>query len=135
MGDLSEHFSTSEMACHHCGKLELDSKLVPALEQLRTLAGQPILVHDAYRCAIHNAQVGGAPHSEHMLGIAADISFQPPKSAKEMYDLAIQVPDFANGGIGLYSEDLIHVDVRGKAARWSRVQGKYCAIEEILNGD
>lgn len=134
MGNLSAHFSTSEMACPHCGRCNLHPKLLPALEALRTLAGVGIVVHDAYRCPEHNAAVGGVPHSEHMLGMAADISIGD-LTGEQMYALAQRVPDFNSGGIGLYDSPFIHVDVRGQRARWARVDGKYGPITWLLKGD
>ena len=131
MGDLSEHFSRHELACPHCGVCELDARLVPALEQLRAAAGVPIVVHDAYRCEAHNKAVGGVAHSQHPMGMAADVGIEG-KTLKEMYELATSVPDFAGGGIGLYDGGFVHVDVRKGAARWARVNGKYVGIGELL---
>jgi len=59
MGDLSPHFSKAELACHCCGTLKIDRRLVDALEELRSLAGKPIVIHDGYRWANHNQEVGG----------------------------------------------------------------------------
>lgn len=118
MGDLSPHFSRNEMACHCCGRLVLDPRLLPALERLRELADAVIVVHDAYRCPQHNAGVGGVHHSQHELGAAADITIEG-NTLQEMYDLAKRVPAFAGGGIGCYdTPPRLHVDVRRGAARW-----------------
>ena len=136
-GDLSEHFSRAEFACHCCGQLKVDNALIPALEQLRALATQlageekPIIVHDAYRCSAHNQQVGGVPNSEHTLGLAADISI-PGLPMQQMYELALQIPTFFNGGIGVYDSDFLHVDTRARQARWARVSGKYVAIHALV---
>jgi uncharacterized protein YcbK (DUF882 family) len=129
MGDLSPHFSEYEFACQHCGLIKLDPALVPALEDLRMLAGgKPIKIHDAYRCEVHNAQVGGAPQSEHETGSAADLEIEG-LSLKEMLAAALRNPAF--GGIGLYpDEGFIHVDVRERFARWARVAGKYVSYQE-----
>ena len=131
MGDLSAHFDQKELACPHCGVCKVVPGLVAALEQLRTNAGVPIDVHDAYRCEEHNKAVGGVPHSEHPKGEAADIVIEG-KSLKEMYELACGVPAFAGGGIGLYDSSFIHVDVRSTPARWARVAGKYVGIDALL---
>ena len=61
MGDLSPHFSTSEMQCHCCGHCSIDGKLLDALENLRALGSEPIIVNDAYRCEEQNKKVGGVP--------------------------------------------------------------------------
>jgi len=69
MGDLSPHFSRSELQCSCCGRLQIDWQLLDGLEKLRELAGVPMQVHAGYRCPEHNKHVGWAPRSEHMLGM------------------------------------------------------------------
>ena len=131
MGDLSAHFSKAELACHCCGQLKIETSLIEALEQLRALAGKPILVHDGYRCPKHNQQVGGVSDSEHTRGMAADISV-PDLSLQAMYELALQVPTFFNGGIGVYDSCFLHLDVRSHQARWARVRGEYVGIQSLV---
>lgn len=120
MGNLSKHFDREELACRHCGELVLAPRLLPALEQLRDLAGAPVIIHDAYRCPTHNAAVGGVSHSRHVEGQAADLSIDG-KSYEEMYRLALEVPALEEGGIGVYdTPPRLHVDVReGGRARWA----------------
>lgn len=131
MGDLSEHFSKAELACHCCGTLKIELALIDALELFRSLAGKPVVVHDAYRCPIHNAKVGGVNDSEHTRGVAADVSI-PGLSVQQMFELALRVPAFLNGGIGVYDEDFLHLDVRPNPARWARVHGQYVAIQRLV---
>lgn len=133
MGDLSEHFDRREMACRHCGLCVLHPALVPALEQLRAQGEEPVIVHDACRCQVHNAAVGGVKNSEHPRGEAADVGI-PGLTLQEMYDRAKLVPAFAQGGIGVYDTviPMIHVDVRTQQARWSRVKGEYKGISELV---
>jgi uncharacterized protein YcbK (DUF882 family) len=132
--NLSEHFKRSELACPHCGECNIDSGLLIALEQLRALGDEPIKVHDAYRCEVHNAAVGGVPHSEHPKGQAADVEIIG-LSTQRMYDRAKQVPAFNDGGIGVYDHgNFIHVDIRGGRARWARVNGRYVGSVELVIG-
>jgi hypothetical protein len=56
-----------------------------------------------------------------------------------MYEAALQVHDFFEGGIGIYpagAGNFIHVDVRLGKARWGRVKKKgkqvYVGIDEAL---
>ncbi len=76
---ISEHFKLSEFNQRHA-PLPLDSiminpKLVKALERLRSLIGdRPIIVHSGYRSPAYNQKVGGAKHSQHIHGKAADIT-------------------------------------------------------------
>ena len=131
MGDLSAHFSREELQCRCCGQLKISSRLLAGLEALRALAGVPIVVHAGYRCARHNAEVGGVPLSEHTLGLAADIHL-PGMSLQQMYELASSVPQFAEGGIGVYDGDFLHVDVRGHRSRWARVGGRYVGVDVLV---
>lgn len=118
----SQHFSRKELDCR-CGCKTPASiqaalaVLAGHLELLRAaLGGHPYRIHSGYRCAKHNAAVGGAPHSLHMRGMAADGSSDdhPPKVVS---GYALKVPAFQNGGIGLYPT-FTHTDYRGYAARW-----------------
>ena len=132
MDDLSTHFSRSELECRCCGRLQIDARLLDGLEQLRTLAKTPVVVHAGYRCAQHNQAVGGVPGSEHTLGLAADIAL-PGLSLQRMYELALQVPLFAQGGIGVYDGGFLHVDVRDHRARWARVSGRYVGVGALVS--
>ncbi len=131
MGDLSAHFSKVELACHCCGELKIESALIEALERLRVLAGKEIIVHDGYRCPAHNQEVGGVTDSEHTRGMAADIAIHG-LSLQQMYELALQVSTFRNGGIGVYDGCFLHVDTRPHAARWARVRGQYVGIQHLV---
>lgn len=132
MGDLSTHFSKKELACRDCGKCEVTSELIDALEALRSLGPEEIIVDDGYRCFEHNAAVGGVRSSQHLLGKAADIRIGK-LSIQEMYARALKIPEFRGGGIGVYDNGFIHVDVRDTGeARWARVQGRYVGINELI---
>lgn len=126
-----KHFSERELACKHCGQAGSIDELRQALDDLRELAGVPIVVDDAFRCEAHNVAVGGVPHSEHPKGEAADIRIEG-KTLQEMYDLAQRIPAFANGGIGVYDGNFIHVDVRARKARWARVKGVYLGADALV---
>jgi len=131
MGDLSAHFSKAEFACHCCGEVRMDQRLIDALEQLHTLAGREILIHDAFRCPAQNLEVGGVTDSEHTRGLAADVGI-PGLSLQQMYELALQIPTFAGGGIGVYDGGFLHLDVRPHAARWARLRGQYVGIQHLV---
>ncbi len=131
MGDLSAHFSRDELQCRCCGRLQLDSRLLEGLEALRALAGVPVIIHAAYRCPRHNQEVGGVPHSQHTRGLAADLRLEGV-SLQRMYELALEVPQFAQGGVGVYDGGFLHVDVRQQSARWARVCGRYVSITHLV---
>ncbi len=98
-------------------------RLVERLEAVRKLTGSPAIVDAGYRCPKHNREVGGVPNSEHTGGLAAHIRL-PGLSLQQMYDLASEVSQFSQGGIGVYDGDFLHVDVRSHRARWARVRGE-----------
>ncbi len=137
---MAAHFARKEFACPCCGVVPplADTPagsfqtLVSGLETLRGIIGVPIRVTSGYRCARQNAEDRGKPHSQHMLGIAADITAKC--GWRKLYEAALRVPAFAEGGIGVYPQDnIIHVDVRASHARWARVRGQYVGIEAGLS--
>jgi uncharacterized protein YcbK (DUF882 family) len=125
----SKHFQRSELECHcGCGECEMSEHFMAALEKLRTLADMPMVLSCAYRCSKHNAEARGVSKSSHLGGRAADLKI-PGLSLQEMYDLAEQVPEFNLGGIGVYDDGFVHVDVRVNRARWARVGNLYTSIK------
>lgn len=112
----SENFSEKELACHHCGVNGVQQELLDVLETFRAAVGRPVVIDDAYRCPVHNAAVGGAPLSEHVRGIAADISV-PGMTAAQLEATARRIP--AIHGIGRDDHfGYIHIDTRETAAQW-----------------
>jgi uncharacterized protein YcbK (DUF882 family) len=116
MGDLSEHFSRAEFACRcNCGLDTVDVKLLEALELLHAKSRQSVYINDACRCVVHNAKVGGAPTSQHLIGKAADMrsAALTPDQVADFFEQ--QFPN--SHGIGRY-DTFTHIDVRAKKARW-----------------
>lgn len=114
----SEHFSAAEVACHCCGQGEeiVQARLLELVEQLReNCGGYPLQCNCAYRCPEHNAEVGGVPNSQHVLGTAMDIQCPDELTIGEFKWYAEQLPFDA---IGYYPEDdengggFLHVDIR-----------------------
>ena len=126
---LSPHISRAEFACKcGCDQCYADSRLLSGLEKLRALSGEPLFILSGYRCQTHNSKIGGAPHSYHLYGKAADVRLGRPGklSLVQMFNLAERVKEFREGGIGVYPEQVfIHVDTRNFRARWCRMRGKY----------
>jgi hypothetical protein len=131
MGDLSPHFSRIEMECRCCGRLIIDQHLLDGLEAFRNLANAPVIIDAGYRCPQHNLAVGGVPDSEHTRGLAADIRVDG-LTVQKMYEMASTIPQFANGGIGVYDGGFLHVDVRDHRARWARIHGQYVGIDQLV---
>lgn len=123
---LSDHFDIEEFVCHCCGKGadKIDPKLIELLERLRSLADAPIYVNCGYRCPPHNAEVGGATHSQHLYGTAADITI--PKISFAQAEHLVKLLPFDGTGFypPLYDGGawFIHVDTRhggiGQREEW-----------------
>lgn len=130
-GDLSKNFSSHEFSCKHCGEENINPELIDALQRLRDTVGVSISVSSGYRCPNHNESLK-SPTSQHVKGNAADIIIKG-FTVDEMYAAAKSIPEFLNGGIGVYDGGFIHVDVRGEKARWARENGKYISIEQFFS--
>lgn len=72
-------FSMNEFECH-CGcrmpdsaRANIEALVEQVLDQARERYGKPVCVNSGYRCARHNAAVGGVANSQHLRGEAADI--------------------------------------------------------------
>ena len=121
MGNLSEHFSGWEFWCRcGCGFEAVESRLVDSLEILRMgLGGPRIDVNSGCRCGSHNAEIGGADSSQHLIGRAADI-VSPHLSSREigLVARALALTGSLAGlrGIKIY-EGWVHVDTR-EGKRW-----------------
>ncbi len=89
--------------------------LANRLQAIRDLLGKPVMITSGYRSPEHNQRVGGALHSYHTRGMAADIE------VPGMSPQAVQA-FLANwsGGLGGYTTHT-HVDIRPYKARWGTV--------------
>lgn len=114
---VSEHFISTEFACKHCGEFKANPKLVIALEAFRAIVGRPVMVDDGYRCPVHNAEVGGEPNSQHLLGNAVDVRVTG-LTGRMLYQAARQVRGINGIGVDLH-KGYIHLDVREIPAKWS----------------
>lgn len=117
--ELSPNFGSVDFDCRctrpECTETLIDSILVQGLDELFAIV--QFKVTSGFRCKAHNAEVGGATASQHLLGKAADIKAGYYLGA-EMRVFAEEVAILRNGGIGM-AQDWIHVDARGYAARWT----------------
>lgn len=113
---ISPHFDRGEFACRcGCGFDTVDTVLLEVLEAVRQYFGQPVNVTSGCRCPAHNATVGGAANSQHLLGRAADIVVKGTLPAEVVRFLRAAYP--GRLGIGRYS-NFVHVDSRNSSARW-----------------
>lgn len=133
MGDLSENFSKREFKCPDCGDSYINENLVQSLQSVRNALGKPLFILSAFRCGVWNTRVGGSKRSQHLLGKAVDITC-PFINILNLYHLVLEIPEFFHGGVGFYPQsNFLHVDVRGKKARWGRVNGKYVGVKSAIS--
>lgn len=115
---LSAHFKAHEFACHdNSDTILIHPALVLLLEDIRTHFGKPVSIISGYRTPSYNRRVGGAPNSQHVKGMAADIIVSEvlPK------DVADYAESLEAGGVGRYPgrpNEWVHVDVMGRGRRW-----------------
>lgn len=93
-------------------------RLVMVLQSIRSHFAAPVVIHSAYRTPQYNAKVGGAAHSQHCYGTAADISVRGQTPAAVAAYARELMPDW--GGVGVYAgQGFTHVDVRETRADWT----------------
>ena len=89
-------------------------------ERLRHRLGvRPIGALSYYRSPAHNAAVGGASQSRHMMADACDWDISTINRFGRDRFLAAVEKIWANNGIGIYPGGNIHTDARPYRARWS----------------
>jgi zinc D-Ala-D-Ala carboxypeptidase len=104
-------FNKNEFVCGCCGKAEMDDEFMRKMVNLRLAAKQPVLITSGFRCEKHNKKVGGASHSPHLEGLAADIEVLGADARRLVG--AAEFCGFSGIGIsqkGDWSSRFIHVD-------------------------
>lgn len=146
---LSEHFTLEEMRCRGTGKAPCRAclgifiyvpELYVALEQFRAIIGGPVIITSGVRCVHQESPEylsSSGRVSQHMIGRAADLVVDG-KNGLDLYEAAIQVPLFEQGGIGVYTRqasgrDRVHLDVRETGrARWGYIEGAPTDVQTAL---
>lgn len=105
------NFSEAELACRHCGEIEIWPEFLDRLQALRNAVGKPLYILSGHRCAIHNAHIGGAPLSQH-LSLAVDVSLY----GHNRFLLAAQAKAHSFTGFGYYAT-FLHLDL-GPSRHW-----------------
>ena len=122
---LAPGFKVREFRCRDgSDAIMIDQTLVVLLQAIREHFNKPITITSGYRTATHNASVGGAKSSQHLLGRAADIQVQ----GVSVEDVAAYAESLmpAWGGVGRYpvkagrTKGWVHVDTRPNKSRWTQ---------------
>jgi len=112
---VSEHFALGEFQSHDgTDILLLHPWLVDACAEVRAHFGRPCRINSGFRTNAHNADIGGASQSKHLLGMAADLDVDGV-TPDEVADFAARVLQV--GGLGRY-DTFTHIDVFGYRRRW-----------------
>lgn len=121
----TKNFQVKEFACPCCGKNEINQNIIEMAQRIRTRIGVPVHVNSGYRCAKHNAEVGGKAGSYHMKGLAADLSCS--KGAGALFaviaDLKArgELPELEYG-IFYIKKNFVHIDCGAKRSIFFEVK-------------
>ena len=120
---LAPDFKVRELRCKDgTDTVMVDETLTVVLQCIREHFGKAVTITSGYRTAAHNAAVGGAKSSQHLLGRAADIRVQGVSVEDVAAYAESLMPDW--GGVGRYpvktgrTAGWVHVDTRADKARW-----------------
>ena len=121
---LSPSFTVREFRCRDgSDTILIDEGLVVLLQCIREHFGKAVTITSGYRTATHNAAVGGAKSSQHLLGRAADIQVADTTVEAVAAYAESLMPDW--GGVGRYpvksgrAKGWVHVDTRTNKSRWT----------------
>lgn len=112
----SPHLGWEELACRGTGRVYVDPRVPEAFERMREVIGRPLIVTSGYRSPEHNAAVGGATKSQHMLGTAIDVL----TANVDPHKLQAAAEDAGFTGVGTYPDQgFLHLDV-GPHRTWGK---------------
>lgn len=124
---LSKNFTSEELACKHCGKINFHPGFIDKLQLVRDALAMPMVITSGGRCREHNTRVGGHPMSLHIL----EIDELPYADRGQQGSLAvdIRVPN------GIYRGDLFTILWRqGFSIGWNAKNNfLHADLRKVLN--
>jgi len=122
MGNLTRNFDREEFEEQGCD-IRIDPFIPRLCQAIRTAWGAPVYITSGVRSIEHNSNVGGAPNSSHLRGLAVDISDNNKGemlSSKFRYVAMMTLVNMNIGRIGL-ADTFIHFDIdkeKGQDVIW-----------------
>lgn len=115
---VGQHFKVKEFACRDGSDLILIStETVELLDKIREFYGAPVHINSGYRTPSYNRRIGGAKHSQHCKGTAADFTVAGVTPQKVRADIRSgKVFGEHTGGLGSYP-CFTHIDT-GPKREW-----------------
>jgi zinc D-Ala-D-Ala carboxypeptidase len=107
------NFSYEELACQHCGSMDLPLEFLTELQTLREAVDMPLTITSGYRCSEHPIEARKSTPGQHNKG-AVDIAAQG-SSAVHILKVAL---DHGWTGIGINVPSFIHLDRREEPTIW-----------------
>ena len=113
MSQSRPHFKESEWNCKCavCNKVmphKMDQAVMDKVEQLRVLAGRPLSLSSAYRCAKHPSEAKKATPGQHNKGLAVDVAVADGAQRMQIIKLGLEL---GATGIGV-ANSFVHLDWR-----------------------
>lgn len=121
---ITEHFAWAEAACHSGAEVPIELQpnarhLAALLELIRARFGCPIVPVSWYRDPEYNHRIHGAPKSQHMMALAADVRPMDladlPRLRAVIETMLHQGEALSLGGFGVYP-GWLHLDARQRVA-------------------
>lgn len=122
MGNLTRNFDREEFEEEGCD-VRIDPFIPKLCQAIRTAWGAPVYITSGVRSQHRNIEVGGAPNSSHLRGLAVDISDNNKGemlSSKFRYVAMMTLINMNIGRIGL-ANTFIHFDIdkeKGQDVVW-----------------
>ena len=119
MGNLTNNFSSEEVACSHCGIERMNLRTVNMFQRIRDYLQRAVYVYSGCRCVFWNKQVGGVEYSSHVFteekeSCAGDLSLVPesekrPMTNEELFMLQRAAQEAGFNRLGIHRR-FLHVD-------------------------
>lgn len=122
MGNLTRNFDVEEFEEEGCD-VRINPFLPKLCQAIRTAWGSPVYITSGVRSHDKNIEVGGAPNSSHLRGLAVDISDNNEGgiiSSKFRYVALMTLINMNIGRIGI-ADTFIHFDIdkeKGQDVIW-----------------